>query len=228
MTGTMTAVVKTAPAPGSEVRQVPVPRLGLRDVLIKVKAASICGTDLHIQDWDKWAQGRIQPAAGLRPRVLRRGRRARRGRDRGGPRHLRVRRGARRGRHLLPVPDRQRPHLRERGHRRRRSPRLLRGVRGGARDQRLRDGPRHLARGRRHPGSLRQRGAHHALRRGRRPHGGGGGLGAHRVLRGRGGPRRRARRPSLPPTSAPSASTSRGAWGRTASSTARRRTRSRW
>lgn len=61
MTGTMTAVVKTAPAPGSEVRQVPVPRLGLRDVLIKVKAASICGTDLHIQDWDKWAQGRIHP-----------------------------------------------------------------------------------------------------------------------------------------------------------------------
>lgn len=61
MTGTMTAVVKAAPAPGSEVRQVPVPRLGLRDVLIKVKAASICGTDLHIQNWDKWAQGRIHP-----------------------------------------------------------------------------------------------------------------------------------------------------------------------
>jgi threonine 3-dehydrogenase len=61
MTGTMTAVVKTAPGPGSEVRQVPMPRLGLRDVLIKVKAASICGTDLHIQDWDKWAQGRIHP-----------------------------------------------------------------------------------------------------------------------------------------------------------------------
>jgi threonine 3-dehydrogenase len=57
----MTAVVKIAPAPGSEVRQVPVPRLGLRDVLIKVKAASICGTDLHIQAWDKWAQGRIKP-----------------------------------------------------------------------------------------------------------------------------------------------------------------------
>ncbi len=57
----MTAVVKAAPAPGSEVRQVPVPTLGPRDVLIKVKAASICGTDLHIQNWDKWAQGRIKP-----------------------------------------------------------------------------------------------------------------------------------------------------------------------
>ena len=57
----MTAVVKAAPAPGSEVRQVPVPEAGPRDVLVKVKAASICGTDLHIQDWDKWAQGRIHP-----------------------------------------------------------------------------------------------------------------------------------------------------------------------
>ena len=61
MTGTMTAVVKTAPAPGSEVRDVPIPKFGPRDVLIKVKAASICGTDLHIQNWDKWAQGRIKP-----------------------------------------------------------------------------------------------------------------------------------------------------------------------
>ena len=57
----MTAVVKAAPAPGSEVRSVPVPGVGPRDVLVKVKAASICGTDLHIQDWDKWAQGRIHP-----------------------------------------------------------------------------------------------------------------------------------------------------------------------
>ena len=61
MTRTMTAVVKAAPAPGSEIRDVPVPPLGPRDVLVKVKAASICGTDLHIQDWDKWAQGRIRP-----------------------------------------------------------------------------------------------------------------------------------------------------------------------
>ena len=57
----MTAVVKAAPAPGSEVRQVPVPEVGPRDVLVKVKAASICGTDLHIERWDAWAQGRIHP-----------------------------------------------------------------------------------------------------------------------------------------------------------------------
>jgi threonine 3-dehydrogenase len=61
MSRTMTAVVKAAPAPGSEVRPVPLPEIGPRDVLVKVKAASICGTDLHIQDWDKWAQGRIHP-----------------------------------------------------------------------------------------------------------------------------------------------------------------------
>ena len=42
-------------------RAVPVPEIGARDVLVKVKAASICGTDLHIQDWDRWAQGRIHP-----------------------------------------------------------------------------------------------------------------------------------------------------------------------
>jgi threonine 3-dehydrogenase len=57
----MTAVVKAAPAPGSEVRQVPIPEVGPRDVLVKVKAASICGTDLHIERWDAWAQGRIHP-----------------------------------------------------------------------------------------------------------------------------------------------------------------------
>ena len=61
MTGTMTAVLKASPAPGSAVTEVPIPGLGPRDVLIKVRAASICGTDLHIHAWDTWAQGRIRP-----------------------------------------------------------------------------------------------------------------------------------------------------------------------
>jgi threonine 3-dehydrogenase len=61
MTGTMTAVVKPSAAPGLIVTTAPIPGLGPRDVLIKVRAASICGTDLHIQDWDPWAQGRIHP-----------------------------------------------------------------------------------------------------------------------------------------------------------------------
>jgi threonine 3-dehydrogenase len=59
--GTMMAVLKATPAPGLTVTRAPIPALGSRDVLVKVRAASICGTDLHIRDWDHWAQGRIRP-----------------------------------------------------------------------------------------------------------------------------------------------------------------------
>jgi len=57
----MRAIVKPASAPGLEMALVDVPEIGPRDVLIKVRAASICGTDLHIYRWDPWAQGRIRP-----------------------------------------------------------------------------------------------------------------------------------------------------------------------
>jgi threonine 3-dehydrogenase len=57
----MSAVVKTQPAPGTEIRDVNIPAFGRRDVLVKVKIASICGTDLHIYEWDRWAQNRIHP-----------------------------------------------------------------------------------------------------------------------------------------------------------------------
>jgi threonine 3-dehydrogenase len=57
----MKAVVKTHAGPGAEMRQVPIPRIGPRDVLIKVRATSICGTDLHIFKWDPWSAGRIHP-----------------------------------------------------------------------------------------------------------------------------------------------------------------------
>ena len=57
----MLAVVKPDPAPGAEIRQVKVPSFGRTDVLVKVKVASICGTDLHIYEWDRWAQRRIHP-----------------------------------------------------------------------------------------------------------------------------------------------------------------------
>jgi threonine 3-dehydrogenase len=57
----MQALVKVAPEPGAELIEVPVPDIGPGDVLIKVLAASICGTDLHIYAWDPWAQGRIHP-----------------------------------------------------------------------------------------------------------------------------------------------------------------------
>jgi threonine 3-dehydrogenase len=61
MPNTMLAVVKPKAAPGAEIREVKVPAFGRTDVLVKVKVASICGTDLHIYEWDKWAQGRIHP-----------------------------------------------------------------------------------------------------------------------------------------------------------------------
>jgi threonine 3-dehydrogenase len=57
----MLALVKSASAPGADLIEVPVPRLGPQDVLVKVLAASICGTDLHIYSWDAWAQGRVHP-----------------------------------------------------------------------------------------------------------------------------------------------------------------------
>ena len=50
MTGTMRAVVKTAYAPGNiELRTIPIPQPGPRDILVRVKAAAVCGTDVHIR-----------------------------------------------------------------------------------------------------------------------------------------------------------------------------------
>jgi threonine 3-dehydrogenase len=56
----MFAVVKTRRASGAEITTVDIPRIGRSDVLVKVKAASICGTDVHIWDWNDWAQERIR------------------------------------------------------------------------------------------------------------------------------------------------------------------------
>ena len=61
MPKSMLAVVKPQAKPGVEIRDVAIPQIGLTDVLVKVKVASICGTDLHIYNWDRWAQGRIHP-----------------------------------------------------------------------------------------------------------------------------------------------------------------------
>ena len=61
MPQTMLAVVKPKAAPGTEIREVPLPAYGRTDVLVRVKVASICGTDLHIYEWDRWAQDRIHP-----------------------------------------------------------------------------------------------------------------------------------------------------------------------
>ena len=61
MSDTMLAVVKPEARAGAEIREVKLPRFGRTDVLVKVKVASVCGTDLHIYNWDPWAQGRIHP-----------------------------------------------------------------------------------------------------------------------------------------------------------------------
>ena len=58
---TMMAVVKPKAAPGAEIREVKIPAFGPREVLVKVKVASVCGTDLHIYQWDRWAEKRIHP-----------------------------------------------------------------------------------------------------------------------------------------------------------------------
>jgi threonine 3-dehydrogenase len=61
MPTTMQAIVKAHAAPGIELREVPVPTPGPGEVLVRVQAASVCGTDLHIFNWDPWAQDRIHP-----------------------------------------------------------------------------------------------------------------------------------------------------------------------
>jgi len=57
----MLALVKTAPGPGMELRDVPMPEIGINDVLVKVHKTGICGTDLHIESWDPWAAKTIVP-----------------------------------------------------------------------------------------------------------------------------------------------------------------------
>jgi threonine 3-dehydrogenase len=55
----MRAVVKTKPEKGAELLEVPIPEITDDEVLVKVKAVGICGTDVHIYNWDAWAQNRI-------------------------------------------------------------------------------------------------------------------------------------------------------------------------
>lgn len=55
----MKALVKAHDAPGLELQDVPMPEIGINDVLIQVDRTGICGTDLHIYNWDAWAQGAV-------------------------------------------------------------------------------------------------------------------------------------------------------------------------
>jgi len=62
---TMRALRKLAPRAGLELVEVPVPPIGPDDVLVRVTASSICGTDVHIYNWDAWSAGRIRPPVTL-------------------------------------------------------------------------------------------------------------------------------------------------------------------
>jgi threonine 3-dehydrogenase len=55
----MRALRKTTRGPGAELVDVAIPQPGEGDVLVRVHAASICGTDLHIYDWNEWADKRV-------------------------------------------------------------------------------------------------------------------------------------------------------------------------
>jgi len=59
------ALVKTKAVPGLELVDVPKPSAGPGQVVVRVLATSLCGTDNHIYRWDEWAQGRIHP-----PRII--------------------------------------------------------------------------------------------------------------------------------------------------------------
>ncbi len=61
----MKALAKTEPKPGLTLLQVPDPKPGPGQVVVRIKATSLCGTDAHIYRWDEWARGRIHP-----PRII--------------------------------------------------------------------------------------------------------------------------------------------------------------
>jgi threonine 3-dehydrogenase len=61
----MRALVKTSTGPGLTAMTCPDPTAGPTDVIVKIKATSLCGTDAHIYNWDPWAHSRIHP-----PRII--------------------------------------------------------------------------------------------------------------------------------------------------------------
>lgn len=56
----MNAIVKSKRQPGAEITQVNIPAIKETEVLVEVEAASVCGTDVHIWDWNEWAQRRMK------------------------------------------------------------------------------------------------------------------------------------------------------------------------
>jgi threonine 3-dehydrogenase len=61
MNRTMKALLKSAAAPGVSLEEVPVPQIGPGELLIRIEKVAICGTDVHIYEWNPWAQRVIRP-----------------------------------------------------------------------------------------------------------------------------------------------------------------------
>ncbi|HEY8674391.1 MAG TPA: alcohol dehydrogenase catalytic domain-containing protein [Candidatus Dormibacteraeota bacterium] len=61
----MLAVIKPSAAPGLVLADVPEPEPGDGELLLRVAAASVCGSDVHLYDWNPWAAARVHP-----PRVI--------------------------------------------------------------------------------------------------------------------------------------------------------------
>jgi threonine 3-dehydrogenase len=59
MTQMMKALAKTRPAEGLELIEAPIPEAGPEDVLIRVHRAAVCGTDIHIWNWDEWSRKNV-------------------------------------------------------------------------------------------------------------------------------------------------------------------------
>ena len=142
--------------------EVPVPEIGPNDLLVRIRQTAICGTDVHIYNWDDWAQKDHPRAHGRGPRVQRR--RRRRGKPRAGLCRRRPRE-RRRTHHLRPLPQlprRQASPLPKHRRRGRQPPGGLRRLPGDPGHQRLQAPGRHLRRNRRLPRPPRQRGAYGA------------------------------------------------------------------
>ena len=67
MNNTMWALVKAESNVGLWLKRVPIPEVGKNDVKIKIRKTSICGTDVHIYNWNAWAQNTITFTSGSIP-----------------------------------------------------------------------------------------------------------------------------------------------------------------
>ena len=206
---TMKALVKKEAREGLWLDEVPVPEIGINDVLIEILRTGICGTDVHIYNWDAWSQKTIPVPLGRGPRVRRPDRRGGQQRQGLSRRRHRQRRGARRLRTLPKLPGRPPASLQGDEGRRRQSARRVRRVSFAADDERLASRSGRVARRGRDLRSVGQRRAYGPVvsragrgradhrRRPDRHHGRGGGASCRRAAR------RHHRRESVPPRTGP-------------------------